>query len=250
MINDCARLQRDSATQSAQELKLSSCVSNPKAKSSVDDVYFDIMKLTQRLSVVALVCCAAALCSLPAAVEGQSTLEVECCGPHQLAARVVLLSDSHVMAPQQDLQHLGSNEVDVLTVLKSQARLWQVVTQKINSLVPAPSLALFGGDLVHQGLGPSQDLDALLHGPLNGFHIAKGLLDQLAMPLVLGLGNHDYKVECPHLHLWQMLHATPSCPAHLVAPALNAKEHAMQYSERPCRTNAQQTTAGNLTTAA
>lgn len=87
-------------------------------------------------------------------------------------------------------------QVDILTVLKSQGRLWQVAARKVAALDPPPALALFGGDLVHDGLVPTASLATLLDGPINGFHIARALLAQFRMALVFATGNHDYHVVC------------------------------------------------------
>lgn len=111
-----------------------------------------------------------------------------------LVARVVLLSDTHLAGPQYKLGG-ESNELDNLSVTKTQQRLWDAV-QQIHAISPQPDLGLFLGDVVHNGLDYSTDLTTLVWGPVNGYHIASSLLSQLQLPTLFGWGNHDYKVTC------------------------------------------------------
>ena len=53
-----------------------------------------------------------------------------------------------------------SNELDNLSVTRTQQRLWRVV-KAIHAIKPRPDLALFLGDIVHNGLDYSTNYDVL-----------------------------------------------------------------------------------------
>ncbi len=53
-----------------------------------------------------------------------------------------------------------SNEVDNLSVTRTQQRLGRGV-KAIHAIKPRPDLALFVGDIVHNGLDESTDFDVL-----------------------------------------------------------------------------------------
>lgn len=65
------------------------------------------------------------------------------------AVRVALLSDTHLVGPQYALG-TESNALDNESVLKTQQRLWEVVG-RVRRAAPRPHLALFLGDVVHNG---------------------------------------------------------------------------------------------------
>ncbi|GAB4823097.1 hypothetical protein N2152v2_010143 [Parachlorella kessleri] len=135
--------------------------------------------------------------SAPILASCQSTRIIGATGP---SVRLLLFSDSHIIQPQEDLDERGSNKVDRSSVLKSHQRLWHTVVDKVNAIEPAPDLAVFGGDLVHDGLFYGRSVEALLEGPFNGFQVARGILDELRVPLEMVLGNHDYSVHCGDKH--------------------------------------------------
>ena len=100
--------------------------------------------------------------------------------------RVAVLSDTHVAGPQYGLN--GENgQLDNASILKTQQRLWRVV-QALNAVRPAPQLALFGGDIVHNGLERLRELGLNASGlarlfdePASGYSIAAGVLAELRM---------------------------------------------------------------------
>ncbi|GAB4824110.1 hypothetical protein N2152v2_011156 [Parachlorella kessleri] len=73
--------------------------------------------------------------------------------------RVAVLADVHLAGPQYELGS-ESNEVDNLSVTRTQQRLWRAV-KAIHAIKPRPDLALFLGDIVHNGLDYSTDFDVL-----------------------------------------------------------------------------------------
>ncbi len=86
-----------------------------------------------------------------------------------------------------------SNPLDNLSVLKTPERLWGAVN-KINAVRPKAELVLVLGDFVHDAYY-TLDYETLKHGPINAYHVTRGIVDRLNASLVMAYGNHDFEAR-------------------------------------------------------
>lgn len=103
------------------------------------------------------------------------------------AARIVLLADTHLAGPEYPLNG-ETGQLDNAAITRTQQRFYRAV-RAINAIAPPPQLAVFGGDVVHDGLKylrrlglNATGLRRLYREPVNGFKIAASLLGELRMP--------------------------------------------------------------------
>ncbi|KAI7845459.1 hypothetical protein COHA_001009 [Chlorella ohadii] len=112
------------------------------------------------------------------------------------------LCETTATHPSPRLQGGETGELDNASITRTQQRLYRAVAA-INAVRPPPQLAVFGGDVVHNGLEHlaqlglnASGLRRLLAEPVNGYKIASALLGQLQMPRLYVWGNHDNLVTC------------------------------------------------------
>lgn len=143
--------------------------------------------------------CVAALVSLPSAYRYWRRTPTAALPDGRV--RLAILSDTHIAGPEYPLN--GENgALDNASITKTQQRLFRVVAA-LNAVSPAPQLALFGGDIVHNGLERLRSLGLnatglakLFSEPVNGYTIAGGILQELQMEKLFAWGNHDKLLQC------------------------------------------------------
>ncbi|PSC72992.1 metallophosphoesterase [Micractinium conductrix] len=115
--------------------------------------------------------------------------------------RVVVLSDTHLAGPEYPL-FSETGQLDNTAITRTQQRFWRAV-HAANAVRPPASLALFAGDVVHNGIKYLATLGLnhtgmarLFAEPVNGFSVAAALLSRLRMPRLYAWGNHDSLTKC------------------------------------------------------
>jgi predicted phosphodiesterase len=112
--------------------------------------------------------------------------------PAGTPARVVIMSDTHVIGPQYTTP-VENSPADNESILRTVERL-TIAREQINAMVPRPDAVIILGDVLH----------AAHHAPdaawydanPSAFSVAKELFAGFQMPVHLLMGNHDYEMSC------------------------------------------------------
>lgn len=115
--------------------------------------------------------------------------------------RVAIMSDTHMTGPEYPL-NTENGPIDNESISKTQQRLWRAV-QALNAITPRPRLALFGGDVVHNGLDylaqfglNTSSISLLAKDNINGYKVARDIFEDLQIPQLFMWGNHDNLMSC------------------------------------------------------
>ncbi len=118
---------------------------------------------------------------------------VACSSPEAVpAARVVIMSDTHVIGPQYTTAE-ESSPADNESIFLSNDRL-RAARARINAMQPRPDAVIVLGDVVHAA-HHSMELP-WYDGNRNAFTEAKEIFDGFDMPVHVLMGNHDYETGC------------------------------------------------------
>lgn len=107
-------------------------------------------------------------------------------------ARIVVMSDTHVIGPQYTTPD-ENTPADNESIFLTPARL-MTMRDTINAMDPAPEAVFVAGDVIHAA---HHDLDlAWYDDNRNAYTVAKEIFDGFDMPVHVLMGNHDYETGC------------------------------------------------------
>lgn len=112
--------------------------------------------------------------------------------PAPRRARVVILTDTHVIGPQYTTPSENSPN-DNASILHTPDRL-RAVRDRINAMRPRPDAVFVLGDVLHDA-HHSRDVE-WYEANRNAFTVAREIFATFAMPVHVLMGNHDYEDEC------------------------------------------------------
>jgi 3',5'-cyclic AMP phosphodiesterase CpdA len=121
-------------------------------------------------------------------------LACACSGDPERAApaRVVIMTDTHVIGPQYTMP-VENSPTDNASIVHTVERLERVRDQ-LNAMTPRPDAVIVMGDVVHAA-HHSQDVD-WYDTNATAFSVAQDLYATFDMPVHVLMGNHDYETGC------------------------------------------------------
>src|SRR5688500_16836202 len=112
--------------------------------------------------------------------------------PAGTPARVVIMSDTHIIGPQYTTP-VENSTADNETILRTAARVPEARRQ-INAMVPRPDAVIVLGDVLHAA-HHAQDAAWYDANP-SAFSVAREIFAGFDMPVHVLMGNHDYETGC------------------------------------------------------